>query len=122
YGGADPGRIHIGWIPQRARRLVSQKLHRGADVVAELAALRIIVHAEDVQQMAPVELKVVEQPRKIVPVRVIGAVGQEAPSMLAAVLLIVAAVEVATPAPLLRSHDFRSGVQGFYLGGVVSHA
>ena len=52
----------------------------------------------------------VEEPRQVVGAALAGAVGKRAPAVGAAVLLVVAAVEVAAPAPLLRSHDERRRV------------
>ena len=73
----DPGLVGVARVPERAGRAVAALLHRGRDVVAELAALRVVVQAEDVQQAAPGRdlalAHLVEQPRHVVPAAVCDA-------------------------------------------------
>src|SRR5437762_2719936 len=49
------------------------------------------------------------------------AVRMEVPAMLRAVLLVVAAVEITTPTPLLGSNNERRRIDGFYLASVVQN-
>ena len=84
----DPGLVDVVGIPQRARRSVAPQLHRGRHVVAELAALRIVVHGEDVEQALAggraALAQLVEQPGQVVRAAVIVAIGQRAPAVRAA--------------------------------------
>jgi len=86
--------------------LVPQKLGAGADVVTEFAALRVIVHRENVEQMAAIGLQLSEQPGKIVCPAVIVAVREDAPAVQAAILLIVTAGRSSRfQPPFFRSDD-----------------
>ena len=88
----DPRLVHVRGIPERPRRSVAPQLHRVRHVVAELAALRIVVDREDVEQARAggdvVLPQRVEEPRQVVRAAVIAAIGQEAPAVRAAVLLV----------------------------------
>src|SRR5213076_2964600 len=92
------------------------------DVVAKLAALRVVVYGEDVQQVAAVGLQLAEQPGEVILASMVGAVGQIAPAVQAAVLLVVAAVKVAAPAPFFRTYNKRVRVDATDLRGVVFDA
>ncbi len=66
---------------------------------------------EDVEQSAASRVagqaQLCEQPRQVVGAAMVVAIRQHAPSMRASVLLVVSAVEVPAPAPLLRTDDQR---------------
>ena len=101
----DPGLVDIVGIPQRASRTVAPQLHRRRGVVAELAALRVVVDGEDIEQTQTCGLiilpQLIEQPGQVVRAAVVAAVGQETPAVQAAVLLIVAAEEDSRSSPTL---------------------
>jgi len=59
---ADPAFRFVGRVPQLTCRLIAQQLHVGRDIVAILAALRIVVDAEHVDGMAS-GFPLAEQPR-----------------------------------------------------------
>ena len=65
--------------------------------------------------------ELVEQPGQIVRAAVAARSGSMLQPWALAVLLVVAAEEVAAPAPLLRPDDQRGGVDGLDHGGVVDH-
>src|SRR5262245_47731431 len=72
--------------------------------------------------MTAVKLELVHKPRQIVGSAVIAAVGQKAPSMLAAILFIVAAVEVPAPPPFFGPYDLSVGISSANLRGIVQNA
>src|SRR5579863_10112619 len=78
--------------------------------------------AEDVEQTLAgrgiVSRQLGEEPGEIVLVAVRGPVGQVAPAIRRSPLLIVAAVEVPGPAPLLGTHDQSPWIDRFDLGRV----
>src|SRR5436309_8554592 len=115
----DPRGIGVIRVPQRTRRSITQQLHRCARIIAEFSALGIVMDGEDVQKMPSVELDLIQQPRQIVGAPVVGTIGQEAPSVLTAILLIVAAIEVPAPAPLFRPYDLCVGIGGSNLDSIV---
>src|SRR5439155_3427434 len=86
------------------------------------STLRVVVHGEHVQEMPAVSLQLTQQPWKIIRAPMIGAIRQKTPTMLAAVLLIVAAVEVATPAPLFGPHNLCVGIRRPDLRGVIENS
>src|SRR5439155_11558225 len=91
-------------------------------IIAEFSALGIVMDGEDVQKMPSVELDLIQQPRQIVVGPVVGTIGQEAPSVLTAILLIVAAIEVPAPAPLFRPYDLCVGIGRSNLDSIVQNA
>ena len=97
----------IARVPQRARGAVAAQLHRRRVVLAHFAALRIEVDGEDVEQALPAgdlgAAELIEQPGEVVHAAVRIAIGEARPVVCRRPLLVVAAVEVAGPAPLLRS-------------------
>ena len=56
----DPGRIGVIRVPQRTSRSIPQQLHRCTRIIAEFPALRIVMYGEDIQQMPPVELDLIQ--------------------------------------------------------------
>jgi len=93
---ADPAFVHVVGIPERAGGAVAQQLHVLGNDRAELAALRIAMKREIIQQpligagRALPEL--IQEPRAIIPAAVRAAVRQITPSMQASVLQIVTAI------------------------------
>ena len=121
----NPALVRVVRVPERARRAVAPELHRLRGVVAELAALRVVVDAEDIQQSLArrhvLLMQLVEEPRQIVHAAVAGAVWKITPTVETTELLVEAAEEVAAPAPLFRADDRRRRVNGLDLRGVVEN-
>src|SRR5439155_25674070 len=95
----------------------------GWGVIPELADLRVVVDAEYIQQPLPggglVPAQLVEEPRQVLLAAVLLPVGEVAPAVLAAVLLVAAAVEIAAPAPLLGADHHGRGIDRLDLARVV---
>src|SRR5439155_24083420 len=72
--------------------------------------------------VAAVGLQLAEEPGEVILAAVVGAVGQKAPAVQAAVLLVVAAVKVAAPAPFFRTYDERVWIDAADLRAVVLDA
>ena len=80
------------------------------------------MYGESVQQVAAIGLQLAEQPGEVILASMVGAVGQIAPAVQAAVLLVVAAVKVAAPAPFFRTYDERVWIGATDLRAVVLDA
>ena len=124
----DPAVVDVGRVPQRPRRLVAPRLHRRRGVVAELAALRVVVGGEDVEEPPPLEravlLDLLQQPRQVVHLAVAGSIRQRRPGRPAvrvAVLLVVAGQLRAEPPPLFGPDHRGARVGVFHLARVGEH-
>src|SRR4029077_1607108 len=91
----DPRFIDITGIPQRTGGAVAPQLHAARHIVAEFAALRIVVYRKNIQETFPrrsvVPAQLIEEPRQIVRSAMIVAIREEAPPVGASILLVVAA-------------------------------
>lgn len=119
----DPRLVNIVRVPQRARRAIPPELHSLRDIVAKLAALRVEVYAEYVEQaLARRRLMLAQlsqEPRQIILIVMARAIRQVAPPVLASVLLVITAQEIAAPSPLFRPDYQRRSVNGLDPPGIV---